>query len=110
MASAQQVQNALRTSGFGLQIGPFSVKVRSRLTEVAEGIAFFYRDHPTPESEFFDFHISINPATPLRRWKNTHVNFDVDGIHLSNLYQKRWRFLRLNGASIIASHLSCKTI
>ena len=80
MASDQQVQNALRTSGFGVQIGPFSVKVRSSVTEVAEGIAFFYRDHPTPESEFFDFHISINPATPLRRWKNTHVNFDVDGM------------------------------
>lgn len=66
--------------GLGLQIGPFQVRLTSRLASVASGIATLYSAYPrVPDSAFYDFHIRIDPPASIRRWYRPQVEFFFDG-------------------------------
>ena len=80
MLAAQRMRDALRGEGYALQIGPFSVNVKSTLPEIAAGLTCFYQGYPSPQNEFADFHIAIEPSSVLRRWYHPQVNVDIDSI------------------------------
>jgi HprK-related kinase A len=70
----------LKKRQVSFQAGPFSVRVSSCLDSVVEGIQLFYKDYPSANPEFADFHINILPPKGIRRWLRPQVNFDLDGI------------------------------
>ena len=66
--------------GHRIQVGQFSVCIRSTIPSVAEGLQLFYSDYPFPDSDFADFHISIQPPSGIRRWYRPQINFELDGV------------------------------
>jgi HprK-related kinase A len=63
-----------------LQIGPFSALVRSRIPELMDGIRQLYGHYPSSDTDFHDFHVSVEAASGLRRWWRPQANFLLDGI------------------------------
>ena len=52
-----------------LRTGPFVNVIHSAIPAVSEAIALLYSNHPIEDSSgFADFHVSIKPATGVRRW------------------------------------------
>ena len=81
VTTPKTIETALKsTEGFAIQVGGFSVSVKSALKSVAEGIQLFYSQYPEPKSKFSDFHISIQPPSGLRRWYRPQINFELDGV------------------------------
>lgn len=64
-----------------MRTGPFSLRVRSRIPRVAEGLADLYGHFEVRNSRqaFADFHVELNPPSALRRWFRPQVNFSFDG-------------------------------
>lgn len=76
----KNISNLVYNEGYCFQVGPFSVKVKSRINSVAEGITLFYQYYPTSNPDFADFHININTPPNLRGWVRPQINFDLDGV------------------------------
>lgn len=77
---AAELRRRLGGEGVRLQTGPFVVCVRSRITEMVDGLALIYADYPVHGPErFADFHIHMNDAGGLRRLIRPQVHFDHDG-------------------------------
>lgn len=69
----------LRGPGLALRTGPVVNRVRSRVAEVADGIALHYAEHPLEDdAAFCDFHVSIVRPAGLRRWVQPQVLFCID--------------------------------
>ena len=69
----------LARGGLALRISPFSVRIRSGISEVADGIATCYADYELlPDGAFIDFHIRLDPPSGLRRWFRPQVVFHFD--------------------------------
>ena len=69
----------LAHDGLPFRITPFSVRVRSSIAAVAEGISLCYADYDVlPDGEFIDFHMRLDPPTGLRRWIKPQVVFRFD--------------------------------
>lgn len=81
MPSAE-LRRQLAGAGLWLRTGPFSLKVRSRVPSVAEGLAELYGQFEVRNAHeaFTDFHITINPPASLRRWLRPQVAFSFDGM------------------------------
>jgi HprK-related kinase A len=79
--SSTELRERLRGSGIWLRTGPFSLRIRSRVPSVAEGLADLYGQFEVrhPRETFADFHVSVNAPTPLRRWVRPQVDFSFDG-------------------------------
>lgn len=79
--SPANLRQQLAGDGVWLRTGPFSLKVRSRIPHVAEGLAELYGQFEVRSSReaFADFHVELNPPTTLRRWLRPQVNFSFDG-------------------------------
>lgn len=79
--SPADLRNHLAGSGVWLRTGPFSLRIRSRVPSVAEGLADLYGQFEVrhPRETFADFHVSVNPPNRLRRWLRPQVNFSLDG-------------------------------
>jgi hypothetical protein len=79
--SPADLRNHLAGSGVWLRTGPFSLRIRSRVPSVAEGLADLYGQFEVrhPRETFADFHVSVNPPNLLRRWLRPQVNFSLDG-------------------------------
>ncbi|MGS0755419.1 HprK-related kinase A [Roseateles sp. GG27B] len=81
LATLSQAELILRLSRDGLRLrtGPLVFCIRSKVADVARGLAALYGDHPIvgPE-EFADFHISVD-RVGLRRWLRPQLAFLVDG-------------------------------
>jgi HprK-related kinase A len=77
-----ELRRQLADSGIWLRTGPFSLRVRSRLESVAEGLADLYGQFEVrnPRETFADFHVAIDRHISLRRWLQPMVNFSFDGI------------------------------
>jgi len=75
------LRRQLADSGVWLRTGPFSVRVRSCLPQVADGLSRLYGQFETrsPHEAFADFHVEINPPGLLRRWIRPQVSFSFDG-------------------------------
>ena len=79
--SSAELQDRLRDPGIWLRTGPFSLRIRSRVPSVAEGLADLYGQFEVrhPRETFADFHVSVDVPTPLRRWVRPQVEFSFDG-------------------------------
>jgi HprK-related kinase A len=76
-----ELQEHLRDAGVWLRTGPFSLRIRSRVPSVAEGLAELYGQFEVrhPREAFADFHVSVDAPNPLRRWVRPQVDFSFDG-------------------------------
>lgn len=76
-----ELRARLSDSGVWLRTGPFSLRIRSRIPSVAEGLAELYGQFEVrhPRETFADFHVEVNAPGPLRRWLRPQVDFSFDG-------------------------------
>jgi HprK-related kinase A len=78
--SLPELEGRLAPSGIFLQTGPFITHVQSALPSVAEGMAQLYSDYPLAgQTDFADFHISLERPVTYRRWLKPQVHFRFDG-------------------------------
>lgn len=77
-----ELRRQLAGPGVWLRTGPFSVRVRSHVPHVAEGLTQLYGQFEvrSPHEAFADFHVSVDRPRGLRRWLRPQVNFAVDGV------------------------------
>ena len=78
--SPAELRRQLAGNGLWLRTGPFSLRLRSRIPRVAEGLAQLYGQFEVrnPHEAFADFHVSVNPPRGLRRWVRPQVCFAFD--------------------------------
>ena len=77
--SARAVRRQLRQGTLGLRIGPFPVRLRSGLPELARWLPFLYGSFPTiPPEGFAAFHLRIDRPLGPRRWWRPQVRFHLD--------------------------------
>jgi hypothetical protein len=76
-----ELRERLRRSGIWLRTGPFSLRIRSRIPSVAQGLADLYGQFEVRDSRetFADFHVDVNPPGRVRRWLRPQVTFSFDG-------------------------------
>lgn len=79
--SSTELRERLRDSGVWLRTGPFSLRIRSRIPSITEGLADLYGQFEVrhPRETFADFHVDVNAPGPLRRWLRPQVDFSFDG-------------------------------
>jgi HprK-related kinase A len=66
--------------GIALRTGFLLNVIHSAIPAVAEAIALLYSNHPLENLDgFADFHVTIRPATGMRRWLRRQVLFEFDG-------------------------------
>jgi len=77
-----ELRRQLAGQGVWLRTGPFSLRVRSRIENVAQGLAELYGQFEVrnPLETFADFHVAVEPHISLRRWLWPQVNFSFDGL------------------------------
>jgi HprK-related kinase A len=70
---------ALQGEGLGIRTGPFSLRIRSDIPDIADNIALLYADQPLEQpDEFVDFNVRVAPPRSLRRWWRPQVLFQYD--------------------------------
>jgi hypothetical protein len=81
LTDLSQEEVIFRLSGNGLKLvtGPFTVRVQSDISAIAEGLAQLYGQFKLSESDFQDFHVSVRRPCGLRRWVAPQANFIYDG-------------------------------
>lgn len=79
--SPASLRKQLAGEGIWLRTGPFSLKVQSKLPQVAAGLFDLYGQFEVRNAHlaFADFHVQINSPSLLRRWFRPQVNFSFDG-------------------------------
>lgn len=78
--SLPELEVRLAAPGIFLQTGPFITHVRSTMSSVAEGMAQLYSDYPLArQTDFADFHVSVERPRTYRRWLKPQVHFRFDG-------------------------------
>jgi HprK-related kinase A len=80
--SPADLRRQLAGSGVWMRTGPFSLRLRSNVPDVAEGLAQLYGQFEVRSTHeaFADFHVSVKSTPGLRRWIRPQVNFDSDGV------------------------------
>jgi HprK-related kinase A len=77
--SSEDFHARLRNGGVRWQIGPFAVRVASRMTKLAAALRFLYGDFPLlAETEPAEFRITMKPPLGFRRWWRRQVIFQFD--------------------------------
>jgi HprK-related kinase A len=77
--SADVFHARLRNGGVRWQIGPFAIRVASRMSKLAEALRFLYGDFPLlAETEPAEFRITMKPPGGIRRWWRRQVIFHFD--------------------------------
>ena len=75
------IRNLLSNDGLILKIGPFSFRLISSISSVAEGLQTMYEDYPVLDaSEFVDFTVTIAGGSGFRRWIHRQAIFVFDGV------------------------------
>ncbi|MEW6415056.1 MAG: HprK-related kinase A [Pseudomonadota bacterium] len=77
-----ELRRQLAGAGVWLRTGPFSLRVRSRIPAVAEGLTELYGQFEVRNAHeaFADFHVAVEPPASLRRWVRPQVEFSFDGM------------------------------
>jgi HprK-related kinase A len=77
-----ELRRQLAGPGIWLRTGPFSLRVKSGVSSVAEGLAQLYGQFEVrdPHEAFADFHVTVNPPKGWRRWFRRQIDFTLDGI------------------------------
>lgn len=73
-----QFRRTLR-QGLPLRIGPFTIRVQSPLSRVAEGVRLLYGDYLIDDTGFTDFFLRVDRPASLRRWVRPQAVFSFDG-------------------------------
>lgn len=77
---AGELSRRLHGPGLRLRTGPLVFCIRSRVAQVAQGLATLYAGYPVEdEGGFADFHVAVQPARGLRRWWRPQLHFSVAG-------------------------------
>lgn len=77
---ADQLAQRLVGPGLRLRTGPFVFSLHSPLSNVRDGIALMYADHPlATDTEFVDFKVTIAEGWGWRRWIKPQSRFLYDG-------------------------------
>lgn len=72
--------DGLQNAGVTLRTGAFTVRVRSPLAVVAQGMSLLYADYPPVAAhEFCDFDVRIDTGRGARRWFRPQARFVFDG-------------------------------
>lgn len=78
--SLADLRQEMARDGIYLQTGAFVTRVRSPVSQVAEGIHQLYADASIlPTHGFADFHVTLVPPATYRRWFKPQVIFRFDG-------------------------------
>jgi len=78
--SPSELHKCLSQTGLLIPCGPFSVKVRSDLPELAKQIELLYADFPIlPPDTFVDFEVQLRYPNLLRRVFRAQVSLNCDG-------------------------------
>lgn len=79
--SPTDLRERLRDPGLWVRTGPFSLRIRSGIPSVADGLAELYGQFEVRSAReaFADFHVSVNAPNALRRWIRPQVDFSFDG-------------------------------
>ena len=74
------VAGRLRGPGLFLRTGPFVVKLRSDLPEIAASVTLLYADHVLDAApDFADFHIRVRSVAGPRGYIKPQIVFELDG-------------------------------
>ncbi|WP_019583343.1 HprK-related kinase A [Thioalkalivibrio sp. ALE16] len=81
MTAPEDLRAGLRGAGVALQVGPFVVRLRSRLDRVERALALFYDRQllPPEQAAFADFHITLARASGLHWLWRPQARFFLDG-------------------------------
>jgi HprK-related kinase A len=75
----QDLPRTLRTTGAVIEIGPFLVRLRSRLPSVASAVGLHYPSQlRSPDTPFCDFHVRLDRSRGLRGWWRPQARFYLD--------------------------------
>jgi HprK-related kinase A len=77
--SAVAARRQLRRGTLTLRIGPFVVRFRTPLADVAAEIYRLYCHHPLDDGGFCDYHIAVVAPFGIRRWLRPQSLFLLDG-------------------------------
>ena len=78
--SASAIQHKLKNNGLILKIGPFSFRIISPITSIADGIIALYGNNIVlEESHFVDYTVTIASGAGWRRWSRRQAIFKFDG-------------------------------
>lgn len=75
-----ELASRMAGAGLELQIGPFIVRLQSRLPAIVDGVGLMYADYRLPPpTGFADFHLRLSRDGGLRRWYRPQVLLQSDG-------------------------------
>ena len=78
-AGAHDLAGRLREGSLRLRMGPFVIRIRSELPELARWLPFLYADYPSLEpGGFSDYHVRVDAPSTARRWWRPQVLFRLD--------------------------------
>lgn len=77
--SPNELADRLGSEGLRIRTGPFTVHLRSRLPQIAQGVFVLYADFDLSDGPFADFHVQVGTPRNLRRWYRPQVIFSFDG-------------------------------
>jgi HprK-related kinase A len=73
-------KNTILTQGLNLEIGPFTINIKSSEKNFAETFCHIYQNFPIVEqSKYIDFYIDIRRPSNLRKVIRPYINFNLDG-------------------------------
>lgn len=79
--SREELDVRLRGAGLLLQTGPFTTRIQTPMSSVADGLSLLYSDHAVLDEEAFaDFHVAVRQPRGPRRWFRPQVDFYFDGV------------------------------
>lgn len=81
MIAHEDLRAGLRDAGLAIQVGPFVVRLRSRLDRVEHSVALFYDRQllPAASTPFADFHVTLAASPGLRSVWRPQARFFLDG-------------------------------
>jgi len=77
-----ELRRQLASQGIWLRTGPFSLRIRSHIDSIAEGLSELYGQFEVrnPHETFADFHVDVDSHISLRHWLSPRVNFSFDSV------------------------------
>ena len=73
-------KKTILTQGLNLEIGPFTINIKSSEKNFAETFCHIYQNFPIVEqSKYIDFYIDIRRPSNLRKVIRPYINFNLDG-------------------------------
>jgi HprK-related kinase A len=76
----ESFRRSLNSGEIAIQTGPLSVRIRTKLPDVAGALYLLYSEHPVAIfPEFSDFHVEVTLPRNLRRLFKPQVDFLIDG-------------------------------